>query len=123
MNVEDCLPLLVGQFVGHGVPGIAGIVDDDIELAETVDSRLHELFRKAGRGDIAGDGYGPAAARQDGIRCFCGHACVKVVDYDAGALLCKLQGGAGPDAPTRSCYDYGLVVEHGQWSVVRESIN
>jgi hypothetical protein len=60
VDLEHGLELLVGHLVGHAVPGVAGIVDDDVELAELVDGLLDELVAHAGLREIAAEDGGLA---------------------------------------------------------------
>ena len=54
MNVQHGLKLLVGHLLNDVVPDVAGVVDDDVEGAEGGDGGIHQLLRKVGRGEIAG---------------------------------------------------------------------
>src|SRR3546814_9001876 len=44
--VDDRLPLLVAHLLDHVVPGVAGVVDDDVEAAQLLDRRVDEALGK-----------------------------------------------------------------------------
>ena len=47
VDVEHGLELLVGHLLDRRVPGVAGIVDDDVEPAECIDGGADEPIGKA----------------------------------------------------------------------------
>ena len=58
MNVEHGLELLVGCLLDDVVPGVSGVVDDNIQRAEPRHSRADQFLREFGCGNIAGHGFG-----------------------------------------------------------------
>ena len=69
MDVEHGLELLVGGLLDDAVPAVAGIVDDDVESAEAIESGGDEGVGERGFGEIAGDGGNlPAAAGERPLR-------------------------------------------------------
>ena len=54
VDVEHRLELLVGHPVGDAVPGVAGVVDDDVDGAEGVDPGGDQLVGGVGLGQVAG---------------------------------------------------------------------
>ena len=65
MHVDDRAPLLVGHLLDHAVPGVTGVVHNDVEPAETVDARLDEAFGKAVLRHAAGADCNLAAGGAD----------------------------------------------------------
>jgi hypothetical protein len=55
VDVEHRLELVVGHLVSHAVPGVAGVVDDDVDLAELVDGLLDQLVGHALLGEVAAE--------------------------------------------------------------------
>src|ERR1700683_3074193 len=53
VDVEHRLEVLVGHLVHGRVERVAGVVDDDVDLAEGVDRLLHERVRCAGLRQVA----------------------------------------------------------------------
>ena len=80
------------------VPGVAGIVDDDVETAEGFDGGVDEAIGEARFGDAAVDRDGFAARRPD----FGSHGVarlgVEIVDDDARALAREFQRDGASDA-------------------------
>ena len=90
--VDDRVPLLVAHLLDHVVPGVAGVVDDDVDRAEVVDRGLDEAIGEIGRRDAADAGDGFTAQGTDFSDHFFGRAGVQVVDHDARAVAGQLQG-------------------------------
>jgi hypothetical protein len=96
VDIQHRLELLVGHLVRHAVPGVAGVVDDDVDLAELVDGLLHQRVRHALLGEVASEDRGLAADLGCGLL---GDVAVQVVDQDPGALLGEQLCGGAADAP------------------------
>ena len=102
MDVEHRLELLVGHPVDDAVPGVAGVVDDDVDRAEGLDPGGDQLVGGVGLGQVAGVDGGLAV---DLARCLLGDVGVEVVDQNLRALrreqLCSRPadspGGPGDD--------------------------
>lgn len=63
---DDGVPLLVGHLVDHAVPGIARVVDDDVDLAVAkVCGALDDFLDVLSVGHVAGYGDGLAAGLVD----------------------------------------------------------
>jgi hypothetical protein len=86
VHVEDGVPLLVGHFLGHVVPGVAGVVDDDVQAAEALGSGRHETLGEAVAGHRTDGGHGVAAGGLDVAGGLLGGFGVQVVDHYRGAL-------------------------------------
>ncbi len=56
MHGQHGIPLLVGNFLQQPIPGVAGIVDDDVELAESGDGLVDGQLRPFGISHVAGNG-------------------------------------------------------------------
>jgi hypothetical protein len=102
MYVEDGVPLLVGHLLNHRIPGVPGIVDDDVQAAEGVDGGPHEALAEIGVGDAADAGDGPAARRLDGGDGVLGGLGVEIVDDDARTLGGEFERDLAADAATRA---------------------
>ena len=79
------------------VKGVAGVVDDDVELAEAVDCGLDKLVRCVALGQVAAEDCCLTAECCCGL---CSLVSVKVVDYNARALLAE-QPAPELNLPTR----------------------
>ena len=116
----------------HPVAQEAGIVDDDVEIAERVDRPLDQRTGTVPGGDVVpvGDGGAPGGGDlvDDGLRDrTVGPATVgrgpEVVDHDPGALGSEEHRLAPADAPSRPGDDGDLAVQvsHPVLLVVRRS--
>jgi hypothetical protein len=66
--------LLIGHLVNNRIPGVAGVIDDDVYAAKLFDRGVDNHVRKSAIGHIAGDANGLAACRDNGSdSLFCGH--------------------------------------------------
>lgn len=72
----------VGDLLDNAIPGIAGVVDDDVEAAEVVDGGLDEPLRETVPCHTADTCGGPPALGFDGGNRLLGRFGVEVVDYD-----------------------------------------
>ena len=98
MNRQHGLPLLVGHFLNDVVPGVPGIVDNDVQAAELVNGGGHKAIGKSSLGDIAHTGHGLAAGGHDvfhRLRCRRG---IQVVDDHTGPLAGQFQGNLAANA-------------------------
>ena len=101
VDVEHRLELLVGHPVGDAVPGVAGVVDADVDRAERVDGGGDELVGGAGLGQVTRVDSGLAV---DLARRLLGDVGVEVVDQHLGALAYE-QLGRRPADPSRRAGD------------------
>ena len=108
VDVEHRLELVVGHLVGDAVAGVAGVVDDDVDLAELVDGLLDQLVRHALLGEVAAEHRGLA---RDLRRRLLGDVAVEVVDEHARALLGEQLRGRAADSTRRSGDDRRLSVQ------------
>ena len=92
MHIHDCLPLLVAHLLDHVVPGVAGVVDDDVEAAELLDRRVDEALGKAVLRHAADAGHRLAAGGFDRRDRFLRRGGIKIVDYHAGAFGGEFEG-------------------------------
>ena len=106
VHIEDGVPLFVGHLLDHRVPGVAGVVDDDVQAAEVVDRGGDEAFAEVGVGDAADAGYGLPARGLDRGDCFLGWFGVEVIDNDPRTLAGQLQRDLTPD-PSAGAGDNG----------------
>ena len=96
------------HLVGGAVPGVAGVVDEDVDLAEGVDRLLDDLVAGARLGQVAGHGDRLALDLAGGLL---GDVAVDVVDRHLRALGREQLGGRAPDAPRGAGDDRGLAIE------------
>ena len=113
MDVEHGLELLVGHLLDRRVPGVAGIVDDDVEPAEGVGCSSHEAVGKARLGDAAVDRDGIATRRPDLVGNGVTRRGIKIVDDDARALAGELERNGPSDAAPGSGDQRDLSFEFG----------
>ena len=108
VDVEHRLELLVGHLVRDAVPRVAGVVDEDVDLAEGVDRLLDDLVAGAGLGQVAGDGDRLAL---DLAGRLLGDVAVDVVDRHLRAFGGEQLGRRAADAASRAGDDRGLAVK------------
>jgi hypothetical protein len=79
VDSQHGVPLLVGHLVNNTIPGEAGVVDNDVNLAV---AKLCGLLDKIGKvcvvKDVAGDSDGLAAVVSDGLRSGSGLFCLDI---------------------------------------------
>ncbi|MNN74332.1 hypothetical protein D3C81_1905230 [compost metagenome] len=98
MAVDDCVPLLVGHLLDHAVPGVAGVVDDDVQPLVVLDRGADEALGEVRRTNAADTGHGFAAEGLDRLDHFLRRIGIEVVDHHAGAVGGQLQGDGAADA-------------------------
>jgi hypothetical protein len=129
VDVEHRLELLLRHVLERRVAQDARVVDDDVDLAERVERRLHDGLAALRRGHRVVVGHGLAAGGldlvDDLLRCRLGAAGAvgrptQVVHDDEGASLRQLQGVAAAQPATGARDDRNLAVEpeicHGRAS-------
>ena len=84
-------PLLVAHLLQHVVPGVASVVDDDVDAAKGVERGLDEALAKVGLGHAADAGHGLTTAGDDVGHGLLGRGLVQVVDDDTGAFAGELE--------------------------------
>ncbi len=80
MNLEHCLELFVGGLLNDVVPGVAGVVDEDIEAAAFAYGGVDEKLGEIRRGDVACYGEGIGTEERTSL---CGRRGLEIV-YDDG---------------------------------------
>jgi len=99
VHVENRVPLVIRHLLDHAVPGVARVVDNDVEAAELVDRGGDEALPEVGVGD-APDARDRLAARSENIGGgLPGRFFVEVVDHDARSLAREFQRYFSPDSP------------------------
>ena len=110
MDVEHGLELLVGHAVHAAVPGVSGVVHDDVEATAGVDGVFDEGVADS-LGDEVGDERGGTPVTEglvDRAGGFGRLGFIDVGDDDAGAVGGEHNGGGAADA-ARSTGDDGYV--------------
>jgi hypothetical protein len=111
VDVEHGLPLLVGHLLDDGVPGVAGVVDDDVQPAEGRDGRVDKAGGEVGVGHAADEGNRGAAGSLDGLRRLRCRLGVEVVDDHVRALRGQLDRHGTTDAASGPGDEGDLPVE------------
>ncbi|TLD47114.1 MAG: hypothetical protein FAZ92_00606 [Accumulibacter sp.] len=111
MDVEHRLPLLVAHLLDDVVPGVTGVVDDDVEAAELAERRLHEALGEIGGGDAADAGDRLAAGRDDVADGLCRRCGVDIIDHHMRALRRQLERHRATDAAAGAADDRHLACE------------
>lgn len=113
VQVHNGVPLLVAHFVNHAVVRVAGVVDNDVDLAAAECGGLaDQLLDVAGVEHVARHGEGPPPGRDDAVGdglCLGG---VNVRDDDQGAFVGEKPGCFGADALAAARDDGDLAGEH-----------
>ena len=110
VNVEDGVPLLVAHLLDDAVPGVAGVVDHDMAVAEGVDRGLDDAVAEVGLGDVAVAGHRLAAHLLDLGDGLLGRRVVDVVDHHLGAVAHQAQRDLLADAASRAGDDRHLAI-------------
>ncbi|MCY1418738.1 hypothetical protein D9M71_343060 [compost metagenome] len=118
MAVDDGVPLLVRHLLDHVVPGVAGVVDDDVDAAVVLDSGLDEAIGEVDSGHAAYAGDSFTASGTDLGNHFLGRSGVQVVDDHLGAVARQLQGYFTTDATAGAGYQGDFTFELFHCSVL-----
>src|SRR5581483_11388863 len=102
MDSEDGFPLLVAHLVNDRVPGLTGVVDDDVQAAELFIRAVDDTVGKGAVGDIADDAERLAARRANGFYSLFRGSLVNVAEDDARAVRGKQFRRRAPDAAPRA---------------------
>ncbi len=101
VDVEHGLKLLVGGFLDDGVPGVAGVVDDDVNGAEGVEGGVDKCGGSGGVGEVSAEvpdaGVGVVGAAEGGFG-FEQGGLVEVVEHDVGSGGEQALGDGAADA-------------------------
>ena len=120
VHVEHRVHLVGRHVLERRVAQDAGVVDDDVDLAEGVDGRLHDRRAALGRGDAVVVGDGLAAGRLDLVDDLLGGrlgaagavgGAAEVVDDDERAPLGEVEGVRPAEAAAGARDDRHLAVE------------
>ncbi|MCY1438861.1 hypothetical protein D9M71_550770 [compost metagenome] len=95
--VDNGVPLLVGHLLDDVVPGVAGVVDDDVDATIVLHGGLDETVSEVGSGHTADAGHSLATGVADFCNDVFGRSSVEIIDHDLGAVSGQLQGDATTD--------------------------
>ena len=98
MHVDHRVELLIAHLADEAVPGVARVVDDDIDAAEPVDPALDEIIGKARRRDRSRNGQRLAANGFDFGNHLIRRVRVQIVQHHIGAVFRKFQRDGAADA-------------------------
>lgn len=120
VHINDRVPLLVGDLVNHPVPGVPGVIDDDVDLATSKLGRLvHQHGEVAGVRHIAGHGDGAVGARiVDGLCDGLGFGGIHVAHHHLCAFVGEEAGAFGSDTLART----GDLEEDCQYGLVQAGV-
>ncbi len=102
MNIEHGLKLLICGLLNDVVPGVAGIVDDDVERPESSHGGGDQFLRKIGRRDISGQRLRVAAGLIDQHSGFENRIAIQIVQHHLRAGLGQLPRDHAANAAPRS---------------------
>ena len=118
---DDGVPLVLGHVDDHPVAQDAGVVDEDVEVAERLDRRVDQPLGALPVGDVVAvdDRLAAQVALISATTCWAGVAsppvavvgAAEVVDDDLGALRGEQQRVLAADAASRSGDDRDATVE------------
>jgi hypothetical protein len=111
VDVEHRLELFVGHFLDRGVPGIAGVIDDDVQPTECLHRGADETIRKALVGNAAIYGNSFAAGRIDFFGDRTPRFFVGIVDNDFSAMPRQLECDGAANAAARTGNEGDLVLQ------------
>ena len=113
VQTDNGVPLLVRRLVNDAVPRVAGIVDNDVDLAVAkLGGATDQRGNVVAVQHITSDGDGLATRRGDSVGDGLALAGVNVGDNHLGAFFGEETGGLGADALTAASDDGDLAGEH-----------
>jgi hypothetical protein len=107
IDLKDLLPVFEGDLFGGGAENGSGVVDEDVDAAESFFDLGEEIFGAGGGGEIGAKGCGVFADGCGGLR---GSAAVAVTGY-GGSRLRESDGDGGAEAAGGAGDEGYLVVE------------
>ena len=120
VNSDDVVPVGLGHVEAHLVAQDAGIVDDDVDVAEGVDRLIDEPLAATPRGDVVTVDHGLATVVDDDVDdLLCGvdvatltlERGADIVDDDLRTLACEQQRLFASDASSSAGDNCHLSVE------------
>jgi hypothetical protein len=111
VDIEHRLKLLVGHSVDDSVPGVTGVVDHGVHLAEGIHRGFDHVVGRGRRGQVSGE-HGRFAL--DLIGGLLRDVPVEVVDQHLGSLADEQLRRRPADAPGRAGDDRALSVKQSQ---------
>jgi hypothetical protein len=119
VDVQHGLELLVGGLLDDRVPGVACVVDDDVDRAEGAERRSDDGGGRGGIGDVAGNRADARGRVELGFELGCGgreSVFVEVVEHDAGAGREQALGDGATDSAGGAGDEGGAAFEgKGHW--------
>jgi len=119
VDVQDEVPDLVVHVVEGLVPGDAGVVDQDVDLAELVRGRIHHPAGLLHVHRVVGRDQHLAAGVLDGLGRLFSRLGIDVVHHDGRALLGEQLRRGRSDPPAGAGDDGDLPVQTTQGSLLR----
>jgi hypothetical protein len=98
VDVHDGVPLLVAHLLDDIVPGVAGVVDDDVEPAELFRRDVHDALAEVLGRHVAVAGDRPATQPLDQRDRLLRRPLVEVVHHHRGAVAREPQRDFSPNA-------------------------
>ena len=102
MDIDHRVELFIAHLVDHRVPGVTGIVDDDIDATECLDARVDIALGETVFGDAADYGDRFAARVPDLRGDIVSRFLVKIVNDELCALRGEFQCHRTPDTAAGS---------------------
>jgi hypothetical protein len=113
VDIDHRVPLLVGGLLYHVVPGIAGVVDNDVDAGEGFEGGADEALPEVRFGDVADAGDRLGADLPQLVDRVVGDCRVEVVDHDARAFTAEFERNLSSDAAPGSRDEGNLSVKFG----------
>jgi hypothetical protein len=99
VDVEHGLELLVGHLLDDVVPGVSGVVDNDVDPAECGERGIDELLRKFRMRHTTGKRGSAAAGCANGGLGLTGWSGIQIVDHHGSAAGGQLFRDRPSDSP------------------------
>jgi hypothetical protein len=113
VDIDHRVPLLVGGLLDHAVPGVASVVDDNVDAGEALERGADEALPELRVGDVADACDRLGADLPKIVDRVIGDCRVQVVDHNARALTAKFERNLSSDAAPGSRDEGNLSVKFG----------
>src|SRR5581483_11840742 len=102
VNIHHGVPLLIGHFMNDAIPGVAGVIDNNVDGAKVFERRVDQLRWKRRAGDIARDNNRFTTRSANGGGSLLRGVGIEIADNDRGPFRSEQAGGGRTNTAPRT---------------------